>query len=513
MFKAIYTELEKHIFNSLTRKIVGNLLFLVMATIALCMYGGKTNHYFIVLPLIGGFTMFTILFLRHLILTPVIDITERLEAFKTGQVDLSNKIQIQSYDEILTLAQAYNGFLDSLAVIIEKVQKTTNDVNASVVLLSNRTAITAKDSVELYSVSNQIATATEEMSQTISSVAQNTTRTAELSLEANTLAGQGSDTVKTAVDAVNGVEQSNGQLAEVMHELTANAGGIGEILAVIKDIADQTNLLALNATIEAARAGEQGRGFAVVADEVRKLAEKTIKQTAEIENVINKVLESSRKTMESMKVSVSRTRDASSCMSAVSESLASIITAVNSVMIEMDHVSSSVSQQSSASNQIANHALSCRQVADGATGISKEIRTEMQRLRQQTKEVHEMIAGIKTPATTIILLEKAKTDHKSFVTRVHNQLLDAETLDTNILGDFHKCGFGKWYYGDGKTAYGSLSSFRDIEATHQRLHEKAVETVRLHSNQKPVPAKENFEEVKKLSESVISLIDNLRVKI
>jgi methyl-accepting chemotaxis protein len=510
MVKAIYTSLEKHIFNTLTRKIVGNILFLVATTGVLCVYGAKTDRLLMMSPVVVGVSVLAIFFLRYLILTPVKDITMRLEAFKTGRVDLSKTIAVQSYDELLTLAQAYNGFLQFLSGIIEKVQTVANNMNGSVVLLSNKTAITVKDSNDLMTVSNQIATASEEMSQTIASVAQNTTRTAELAVLANDLAGQGADTVQKAVAAVRGVGESNEDLAESMSELNANANGISEIVAVIKDIADQTNLLALNAAIEAARAGERGRGFAVVADEVRKLAEKTINETAGIENNIRKVLDSSHRTMSSMDVSIARTRDASSCMSAVSDALGSIMDAVNSVRTEMNQISLSISEQSSASDQISIHAVSCKQFADNTASISKESRSQVQLLRTEAKEIQEMVDGIKTANTKIILLEKAKTDHKSFVARVQNHLLGADNLDTKILGDYRNSGFGAWYYTEGKAAYGSLPGFNSIEAAHKRLHEKAVEAVNLYNGQKLAPAEAAFEQVKGLSVSIISMADALR---
>jgi len=510
MFKAIYTALEKNVFNSLTKKIVGNVLFLIVITAVLCVYGSRTGRLFTVFPLMVGVAILTIFFLRYLILTPVRDITTRLEAFKTGRVDLSKTIEIHSYDELLTLAQAYNDFLKFLGNIIEKVQTVANSVNESVVLLSNKTAVTVKDSNNLLSVSNQIATATEEMSQTIASVAQNTTRTAELAVLANDLAGQGADTVQKAVTTVHGLGESNADLAEAMSELNANANGISEIVAVIKDIADQTNLLALNAAIEAARAGEQGRGFAVVADEVRKLAEKTIKQTSEIENTIKKVLGSSHKTMSSMDVSISRTHDASTCMSAVSAALASIMDAVNSVRNEMNLISQSISEQSSASDQISSHALSCKQFADNTAGISKESRSQVQLLRKEAKEVQEMVAGIKTPNDKVILLEKAKTDQKSFVARVQNHLLGADNLDAKILGDYRNSGFGTWYYDEGKAAYGSLPAFKSIEEKHKRVHEKAVEVVQSYNNQNTALAEATFAQVKELSDSIISTTDSLK---
>ncbi len=510
MFKAIFIVLEKNIFNSLTKKIAGNILILVAVTAALGVYGSKTGRLLMVSPIIIACAVFAIFFLRYLILTPVRDITARLEAFKTGRVDLSRTIEINSHDELLTLADAYNDFLRFLAGIIEKVQTVANSVNSSVVLLSNKTAVTVKDSNDLLGVSNQIATASEEMSQTIASVAQNSTRTAELAVLANDLAGQGADTVQKAVTAVKGVEDSNADLAAAMGELNDNANGISAIAAVIKDIADQTNLLALNAAIEAARAGEQGRGFAVVADEVRKLAEKTINQTKEIENNIKKVTGSSQRTMSSMKVSLTRTSDASSCMAAVSDSLTNIMDAVNSVRNEMNHISLSISEQSAASEQISSNALSCRQFADGTAVISRESQSQVQLLRKEAKEIQEMVDGIKTANTKVILLEKAKTDHKSFIARVQNHLLGADKLDTKILGDYSSSGFGAWYYSEGKAAYGSLPAFKPIEATHKRLHEKAVEVINLYNKQKHDLAEAAFEQVKELSGSILSMTDALR---
>ncbi len=176
-------------------------------------------------------------------------------------------------------------------------------------------------------------------------------------------ANQGKALSSDAIKVVEDVYQSTSQLSEVVKRLNQRAEEIGEIVTVIKDIADQTNLLALNAAIEAARAGEQGRGFAVVADEVRKLAERTIKATDEISEKIRNIQNESQQTSKSMEVSLKNVTRANDFIKELGNSLLHIVDSVNRVKDQITQIATAVDEQSAASEEVAKNIEKTSEIA------------------------------------------------------------------------------------------------------------------------------------------------------
>ena len=310
MLSALYVWLERRFFNSILKKIVGNVLFLSAITtlaVRLSMVEGLGYPMLLVAVLAMAFAVF---FLWYLINKPVNEIIKRLNELMDGNADLTKELHVSNYDEIRTLAQTYNRFLEHLGKIIAKMQVTSNEVNKSIIILSNQTSRTAKDAKNLMDLATQTAASSEELSQTITHIVKNSSETTETTHSSMEQAMQGNTVATNAVASVNNLRQTTVELADMFGELNKKTTEIGDIVTVINDIADQTNLLALNAAIEAARAGEQGRGFSVVADEVRKLAERTIKATAEISGKIGALQGEANRTRQSMDESVTEVKRA-----------------------------------------------------------------------------------------------------------------------------------------------------------------------------------------------------------
>jgi methyl-accepting chemotaxis protein len=233
---------------------------------------------------LGAITM-----LSYSIVKPIRAVVSRLEDIASGEGDLTQRLDVKSKDEIGQLAIQFNAFLDKLQGIIQQVIDTTEQV-ASTTEKSKLTAAQTRSSSEAqFREVDLVATASEEMTQTASLVVQNAQVAVQAAANANDSASQGQEVAElSAAEMVRLVEQMK-KTVPVVEELARNNANITEILSVIEGVSEQTNLLALNAAIEAARAGEQGRGFAVVADEVRSLASRTQDSVGEIRCVIEQV--------------------------------------------------------------------------------------------------------------------------------------------------------------------------------------------------------------------------------
>ena len=202
----------------------------------------------------------------------------------------------------------------------------------------------------------ETATAMEEMTSTVLEVAKNAAQAAQTAESAKNKAQEGTQVVNKVLGGMREVQEQSSRLKDDMHQLGRQAEDIGRVLTVISDIADQTNLLALNAAIEAARAGEAGRGFAVVADEVRKLAEKTMTATREVGDAINAIQHSARTNVQNVEHSVSLIGEAAQLAGRSGESLQEIMALVDSASDQVRAIAAASEEQSAASEEI-NHSI------------------------------------------------------------------------------------------------------------------------------------------------------------
>jgi methyl-accepting chemotaxis protein len=324
---------------------------------------------------------------------PLADLNAKVEHIACG--DLCISVDYESSDEIGMLSGNMNKMVQSFNSIIKGILAGADELVHTVEVLKARAEKTAAGARDQSGQANQIATAAEEMSQTITDIARNASVASDTSADAQKVAGEGEDIATKAVETVNRVYTATVELATMVEKLNNRAGEIGNIVTVITDIADQTNLLALNAAIEAARAGEQGRGFAVVADEVRKLAERTIKATTEISGKIGAVQSESDQTSRSMADASNEVTKATEFIRNVGSSLQAILEAVQKVRDQITQIATAVDEQSAASEEVARNIEKTSSIANDMEKMSADVMKDVNVLTDVAQRLKNSAAGFK----------------------------------------------------------------------------------------------------------------------
>ena len=318
--------------------------------------------------------------------------------------DLSAKITVNSKDETGQLLSAMNAMATNLKQMINQISHTTTQLGSTASQMSTMTELTSSGAIQQQAETNQLANAIVEMSASAREVLANSTEAAHSAERADKDANNGRKVVSESIELMNALALDIDSASEVIKTLEHDSGEIGSVLDVIRGIAEQTNLLALNAAIEAARAGEQGRGFAVVADEVRTLAGRTQKSTQEIHATIERLQKSANDAVKVMNQCKDRADEGVKQAAEAGVSLDAITRVISNISDMNRQIATAAQEQSQVTEEIAKNVTNINQVANQTVESARTTSTS-------TDELNQLSTGL------VSLVSKFRTDNIQNYTR------------------------------------------------------------------------------------------------
>ncbi|WP_394142403.1 methyl-accepting chemotaxis protein [Vibrio chagasii] len=337
-----------------------------------------------------SFGLAIIAFASLSIVKPIRQVVERLNDIASGEGDLTQRLEVKSQDEIGQLSKGFNLFLDKLQHTIKEVIQTTEQVANTTSQAKASASSTRESSESQFKEVDLVATAAEEMTQTAGLVVQNAEVAVDAACEANRSAQQGQQVIELSAGEMRKLVERMSSAVPIVEELAKNNGNITEILSVIEGISEQTNLLALNAAIEAARAGEQGRGFAVVADEVRNLASRTQSSVGEIRAVIDKVHAGTQDVVEAIQEGNILANDTALHVQNAVEDLGSIFTSIEAISDMNNQIVRAAEEQQSVSGEVNQSVVNIRDLSAKIleqAAASEQVGNEIDQLSQQQQKL------------------------------------------------------------------------------------------------------------------------------
>jgi methyl-accepting chemotaxis protein len=349
----------------------------------------------------------TALLIARSIISPLRAVVNRLRDIAEGEADLTKRVDEARSDELGELGRWFNKFVGNMQTILSQVRGASNDVAAAATEIAASAEEMARGMEQQSGQVAQIGSAMQEMSASVVDVARKSQDATAKADEAGKQAVQGGESVGQTIAGMQSINDAVTSGAQSVGELGKRGEQIGEIIKVINDIADQTNLLALNAAIEAARAGEHGRGFAVVADEVRKLAERTQKATEEVAGSIRAIQDETRVAVDKMQTGTKQVEQGVEQANSAGCTLRTIVESASDVAGMIRSIAAASEQQSTASEQISKNLEAITSVTREATAGADQASQAATELSKKSEQLRGLVSRFKLDDNTTELKPSA----------------------------------------------------------------------------------------------------------
>ncbi|MCF5766671.1 methyl-accepting chemotaxis protein [Aeromonas veronii] len=346
----------------------------------------------LVILLILGITLAATVIVGNRVTKPLADAVLALNDIANGDGDLTQRLKVQSQDEIGQLASAFNRFVERIQSVVSQVGETSNHLFSAVDKLHHLSEHYDHQMQGHSHETDQVVTAVTEMSSTAQEVAASASNAATATSDAARESDAARGVVSGAINSINRLVGEVHTASGVIEQLAQETAKIGSVVEVIRGIAEQTNLLALNAAIEAARAGEQGRGFAVVADEVRSLAGRTQQSTKEINEMLQRLQGGVKQAVEVMQASEDRSQETVQEASHIASSLDSMVMAVSTINDMNIQIATAAEEQHAVSEEINKNLVAIQQIVSELTSAAVESNSTTRDLASTGDKLRKLVS-------------------------------------------------------------------------------------------------------------------------